>query len=132
MNAHFKLTSWNKTTNVTLNFLSSLLHEYQQHFYPIQSIAITPNGCLVYTMDSTSHICSYDALNEYKPLQIVASFDSCSNSPSIVNRSSLSISDDGKMLAALGPDSLCVLIFQVPTLKPTRKVNDLKLINIFL
>jgi WD40 repeat protein len=90
-------------------------HEYQQHRGPVVQVLFDPSrGHRLYSAGVDGHVCVYDVTRGYQPVKMIAS-----DSPA--QHVAMAISFDGALLAALGPDPSCAIVFSADTLMPLRK-----------
>ncbi len=99
---------------------TTMPHEYQQHRGPVVEILFDPvNGERLYSAGLDGHICVYDVTRGYQPVKMIASDYSS-------NHVCMCISPDGNLLASVGPDPSCAIIFSAESLHPLRKLRRAK------
>jgi WD40 repeat protein len=96
---------------------TTMPHEHQQHRGPVVQVLFDPSrGDRLYSAGLDGHICVYDVTRGYQPVKMIAS-----DSPA--RHVAMAISHDGALLAALGPDPACAIIFSAESLMPLRKLR---------
>jgi WD40 repeat protein len=88
---------------------TSQLYEYRQHQRCVNALVFSPDGSRLFSGAKDGHFCVYDAVHNYQPIKTVA----CSHAGDDV---ALSISPNGKMLAALGVKGASIHVLNAETM----------------
>ncbi|XRB08526.1 centriole proteome protein [Pycnococcus provasolii] len=95
---------------------TALIQELRQHRGAVEQVAFTPDGTLLLTFGSEGNLCVYDTTQSYLPIKYL--------STNTAGRgAAMAVSNDGTLLAALGPNATSVLLFHLPALTPHSRIE---------